>query len=410
MRNASVLISGLGIAGATLAYWLAEQGFHPTLVERSPRPRTTGYVIDFWGRGYDIAERMGIIPDLKLEGYDVKELRLVDAYGRRVGGFEAQVFRALTDDRYLTIPRSELANALLRKISGRHEIIFGDTIFSIEQSGEGVLVTFGNHKPRRYDLVVGADGLHSMVRKLAFGGAQVSETFLGYMAAAFEVEGYRPRDERTYVSFAAPGKQIARFALRNDRTAFLFVFAADGVSPFATNIRTHKSILHAQFDDAGWECRRILEFLDKSDELYFDRVSQIKIDRWTRGRVALVGDAAFCPSLLAGQGAALAMVAAYVLAGELGKSHARPEIGMQRYEEILRPFITEKQTAATKLATSFAPRTRVGLILRNQITRAFAIPWVAKLMLNRLIADRIYLPTYPTRLQKVLVDINDYVR
>jgi 2-polyprenyl-6-methoxyphenol hydroxylase-like FAD-dependent oxidoreductase len=409
MRNASVLISGVGIAGATLAYWLAEQGFKPTLVERSPRLRTSGYVIDFWGKGYDIGERMGIIPDLKLEGYDLEELRLVDAHGRRVGGFGAQVFRTLTDGRYLSIPRGELAKALFSTISGRHEIIFGDSIFGIEQTGEGVLVTFGNHKPRRFDLLVGADGLHSIVRKLAFGDAKMSETFLGYMAAAFEVEGYRPRDERTYVSFAAPGKQVARFAMRNDRTAFLFVFATD-VPPFAADIRMHKSILHGQFDDAGWECRSILALLDKCDDLYFDRVSQIKIDRWTQGRVALVGDAAFCPSLLAGQGAALAMVAAYMLAGELGKSAAHPEIGMQRYEQMLRPFITEKQTAAARFARSFAPRTRAGLILRNQITRAFAIPSVAKLMLDSIIADRIDLPTYPTRLQRVLVDISDYVR
>ena len=409
MRNASVLISGVGIAGATLAYWLAEQGFKPTLVERSPRLRTSGYAIDFWGKGYDIAERMGIIPDLKLEGCDLEELRLVDAHGRRVGGFGAQVFRTLTDGRYLSIPRGELAKALFSKISDRHEIIFGDSIFGIEQTGEGVLVTFGNRKPRRFDLLVGADGLHSIVRKLAFGGAEMSETFLGYMAAAFEVEGYRPRDERTYVSFSAPGKQVARFALRNDRTVFLFVFAMD-VPPFAADIRMHKSILHAQFDDAGWECRRILALLDKCDDLYFDRVSQIKIDRWTRGRVALVGDAAFCPSLLAGQGAALAMVAAYMLAGELGKSAAHPEIGMQRYERMLRPFITEKQTAAARFARSLAPRTHAGLILRNQITRAFAIPSVAKLMLNSIIADRIDLPTYPTRFQRVLVDISDCVR
>ena len=170
----------------------------------------------------------------------------------------------------------------------------------------------------RFDLVIGADGLHSAVRRLAFGSQDRFETYLGYMAAVFEIGRYRPRDELVYVSHSAPGKLAARFAMRDDRTMFLLVFAAAAPpSPGADDIQAQKAILHSQFADAGWECPQILAALDRYENLYFDRVSQIRMNSWWRGRVALVGDAAFSPSLMAGQGAALAMIAAYVLASEL---------------------------------------------------------------------------------------------
>ena len=150
MQNGSVLISGMGIAGCTLAYWLGEHGFNPTLVERAPRLRTGGYVIDFWGAGYDVAERMGLLTDLKSEGYDIKELRLVNSLGKRVGGFGVDVFRALTGGRYVSLPRGDLARMIYHKIDGRCETIFADSIAAIEQNSEGVKVTFEHSLPRRF--------------------------------------------------------------------------------------------------------------------------------------------------------------------------------------------------------------------------------------------------------------------
>ena len=142
MKNRSILISGIGISGPTLAYWLDARGFRPTLVERAPTLRSGGYIIDFWGLGYDIAERMGLLPALRAEGYDVRELRLVDDRGRRVGGFGVNVFRSLTGGRYLSLPRSTLAKLIYKKIEGRCETLFDDRITSVEQSGDGVQVTF----------------------------------------------------------------------------------------------------------------------------------------------------------------------------------------------------------------------------------------------------------------------------
>ncbi|MGB7099551.1 MAG: FAD-binding domain [Xanthobacteraceae bacterium] len=395
MRERTALISGIGIAGATLAYWLGKFGFTPTLVEQAPRPRTGGYVIDFWGRGYDIAEKMGLMPELRAEGYDVRELRIVDANGRRIGGFGVDVFRELTRGRYVSIARADLARLIYSRIENRFETIFGDSIVHIAQDNNGVDVNFKHAASRRFDFVIGADGLHSAVRKLVFGPEDRFEKYLGYYVAAFEVDGFPNRDEQVYVSYEFPGKQVARFAMRERRTLFLFVFAAD--KPLPINPRdtsSQRARLHAEFDHGGWECPQIMAELDFCDDLYFDSVSQIRMDSWSRDHVALVGDAAFCPSLLAGQGSALAIIAAYVLAGELGAAD-RVQTAFLRYEQLLQPFMIRKQKAAERFARSFAPKTQFGLFVRNQITKAFAVPLVASLTLGRLVRDAIDLPSYP---------------
>jgi 2-polyprenyl-6-methoxyphenol hydroxylase-like FAD-dependent oxidoreductase len=391
----SVLISGAGIAGPSLAYWLSVYGVKSTLIERAPQLRTGGYAIDFWGLGFDIAERMGILPDLRRDGYNIKELRIVNAQGRRIGGFNVDIFRQAAHGRYVTIPRADLAKNIYRKVGGRCETIFGDSIAGIQQDTHGVDVAFERAPSRRFDVVIGADGLHSIVRKLTFGEENHCEKFLGYSVAAFEVTGYRPRDEDIYINYSTPGKQVGRLSLRNDRTLFLFVFADEREDVIdSDDTESQREELGTQFGNLGWECPRILAAMESCPELYFDRVSQIRMDTWFKGRVGLIGDAAFCPSLLAGQGSALAMIAAYVLAGELGRTPNSPEQALTRYQELLYSFMLAKQQAAEKFASSFTPKTRWGLFLRNQITKAFAIPFVAKLVMGGSLLDRIDLPDY----------------
>ncbi|HMJ05654.1 MAG TPA: FAD-dependent monooxygenase, partial [Chthoniobacterales bacterium] len=360
-----------------------------------PHLRTGGYAIDFWGVGFDVAERMEILPEIRRDGYNIKELRLVNAEGRRVGGFEVDFLREAAHGRYVTIARSDLARHIYRQIEGDCETIFGDSITEMKQRPDGVEVTFEHTSTRRFDVVIGADGLHSTVRQLAFGDEKQFEEFLGYSVAAFEVTGYPHRDEDIYVNYSVPGKQVGRLSLRNDRTLFLFVFA-DERGPLTDLHETaaQKEALSAQFGNLGWECPQILAALDSCPELYFDRVSQIQMPTWSKGRVGLVGDAAFCPSLLAGQGSALAMAAAYVLAGELGAPRSSAEEALKRYEERLHPFMLGKQEAAKKFAGGFTPRTRWGLFLRNQVTKAFAIPLLPKLLMRTTLLDRIDLPAY----------------
>jgi 2-polyprenyl-6-methoxyphenol hydroxylase-like FAD-dependent oxidoreductase len=306
MNVKTVLISGVGIGGPTLAFWLRAAGFEPTLIERAPGLRAGGFVIDFWGLGYDLAERMGLANDIERAGYHMRELRIVDDRGERVAAFGTTVFRELTGGRFVTLGRSDLSRLLFAKIRSGTEVIFGDEILGLQQHADRVQVQFKHGNERSFDLVIGADGLHSGVRRLVFGS---QDRFEG------------PRDEDVYVIHSEPGRMLGRFALHDDRTLFLFVFAADvDRSPTMLDLPTQKALLRKMFGDGKWECARILGELDSTQALYFDRVSQVKMETWWRGRVGLVGDAAFCVSLMAGQGSALAMTSAYVLAGELAKA------------------------------------------------------------------------------------------
>jgi 2-polyprenyl-6-methoxyphenol hydroxylase-like FAD-dependent oxidoreductase len=389
----TVLISGAGIAGPALAFWLKAAGFEPTLLERATGLRAGGYVIDFWGLGYDIAERMGLAAAVRSCGYQAKEMRVVNDSGRRVAGFGTRVFSELTGGRYVTLQRSDLSRLLVEKIKGRVEIIFGDEIIALRNERDFAGVTLKKAGARKFDLVIGADGLHSAVRSLALGPQAGFEKHLGYVVAAFEVRGYRPRDEDIYLMYGQPGRMVGRFTLRDDRTLFLFVFASAD-RPLPTSLDRQKGMLREIYGRGGWECPPILDGLDRTDGLYFDAVSQIRMQAWSQGRTALVGDAAFCVSLLAGQGSALAMIAAYVLAGELGAAHGDHQRAFARYEELLRDFIASKQRAAESFAGVFAPRTPAGLWFRNRVINTMAIPGLARYVAGRDIVDRIRLPDY----------------
>jgi 2-polyprenyl-6-methoxyphenol hydroxylase-like FAD-dependent oxidoreductase len=395
MTTKTVLISGVGIGGPTLAYWLKAAGFEPTLIERSPALRSGGYVVDFWGLGYDIAERMGLLADIDRAGYRFRELRIVDQKGKRISGFGANVFRELTGGRYVTVGRSDLSRVLFDAIKSDTEVVFGDEVTGLKDQTDFVQVTFKRGSPRRFDLIVGADGLHSAIRRLAFGSQDRFEKRLGYMVAAFECSGYRPRDENVYVMYCQPGRMLARVALTQDRTLFLFVFATgDGAQPDLHDPLAQKAMLRDVFGDGKWETSRILAELERTPELYFDRVSQIKMPAWSKGRVVLVGDAAFCVSLTAGQGAALAMTGAYVLAGELSRASQRYENAFENYEQTLRAFIESKQRSAARFASAFSPKTRWGLFARNQIIKASSIPGVARLSIGKDIIDNLILSDY----------------
>jgi 2-polyprenyl-6-methoxyphenol hydroxylase-like FAD-dependent oxidoreductase len=393
MSRQTVLISGAGIAGPTLAYWLKRAGFEPTLLEHAPGLRNGGYVIDFWGLGYDIAERMGLEPEILREGYRIRDMRIVDAAGRRISGFGTKVFVELTGGRYITIGRSALSRLLFETLKGSTETIFGDEIVALDGRQSHVAVRLKSGGERRFDLVVGADGLHSAVRRVAFGPQDRFEKRLGYVVAVFEASGYRPRNEDVYVTYGEPGRMVGRVSLRGDKTLILFVFADDGDAPMH-DLAAQKALLRAEFGGSGWECPHILAALDTPGELYVDRVSQIRMPHWSRGRIALVGDAAYCVSLVAGQGSALAMTGAYVLAGELAKAAGRHDEAFANYEKILRDFMTRKQQGAERFASAFAPRTRFGLRFRNWVVKAAAIPGVARFTFGRDIIDSLRLPDY----------------
>lgn len=390
-----IVINGVGIAGPTLAYWLQKAGHEVVLVESAPKLRSGGYVIDFGLVGYDVAEKMGVIPRIRELGYQVKELRFVDRHGRKRGGSSTAAIRRLLRGRYTSLRRSDLAATIYGALDGGVETIFGDSVARIEEQGRGVRVSFDHAPPREVDLVIGADGLHSRVRRLAFGPDAGVEVSLGYHVAAFEVDGYRPRDELVYVGYGVPGRQVFRFSMRDDKTVFLFVFRDEYLTTASlASEQERKAALAHIFGDLGWECPGIVAALAGVRDIYFDRVSQIRMDRWAKGRTALVGDAAACVSLLAGEGAGLAMAEAYVLAGELRKCGGDHGAAFARYEERLMPFLKRKQAMAAKFGSSLAPKTAFGIAFRNLATRLMRLPYFFDFFLGRELRNQIELPDY----------------
>jgi 2-polyprenyl-6-methoxyphenol hydroxylase-like FAD-dependent oxidoreductase len=273
------------------------------------------------------------------------------------------------------------------------ELRFGETVTGLRPGEGAVAVRLGSGAERVFHLVVGADGLHSPTRDAILGASAVRP--LGYWTAAFTAPDYPHRDPGAYVSFTQVGRQVARYALRDGSSAFFFFFRAPrGRARPPDDLAEQKALIRAAYGD-GWECPEILDRLDSCDEIYMDSVAQVEAPAWSKGRVALVGDAAYCPSLLAGEGASFAMAGAYVLAGELARTPDDPADAFRRYEASLRGFIARKQKAARWMAGWFAPRTAAGLLARNALTRLTAVPAFGKRILAGSLRDDFELPAPP---------------
>jgi 2-polyprenyl-6-methoxyphenol hydroxylase-like FAD-dependent oxidoreductase len=386
-----VLIVGAGIAGPTLAYWLHRAGHELTIVEHGPALRSGGYLVDFWGAGFDVAELMGIVPELRERGYVMTEARTVDRDGRRIGGFSPDVILR-SGERYVSIARSDLAGVIYSALDSSVELILGDSVSSLEDDGGRVRVTFDTGITRDFDVVIGADGLHSRVRRLAFGPDERYETYMGMIVAAFEISDYPHRDDLVAMMYAEVGFQAVRLSLRDDTTLVLFSLRHDAVIP--TDRSRQERLLRENLGDSGWEVPAMLEAMSASKDLYFDAVSQIRMPSWSSGRVALVGDAAACPSFLAGQGSALAMVEAYIFAAELAKEPDHT-IAFHRYQDRLGPFVLSKQDAAKGLDLAFAPKNHLQLGIRHLAMRLMGLPKVGDIVMGRSFHDAITLPPFP---------------
>ncbi len=387
-----VAINGIGVAGPTLAYWLRQYGHEPVLFEKAPRLRTSGYLIDFWGLGYEIADRMGVVPTLLERCYRMERLSMVNARGQEVAGMDVGPLRRELRGRFISLARADLAAALFEACAGV-EGHFGVSIVGIDQTGERPLVTLSDGRREQFDLVVGADGLHSPVRELSFGIDKQFETSLGCHVAAFRLPAYPKRNELTYVSHTVPKKQVARVALRDDETMVLLIFRSELLEGEPSRDQ-QKGVLRRVFGDMTWEVPEILARLDEVDDLYFDRVSQIHLPTWSFGRTTLLGDAAACASLLAGEGTGLAMTEAYVLAGELHRAGGDVAHALSAYEARLRGFVTSKQKSALRLRGFFAPESRFALKVRDVAVNTMAIPFFANHLVARSLRDDFELPDY----------------
>lgn len=383
MDNSNILISGAGIAGTSLAYWLKKFGFNPTIVEVAPKLREGGYAIDFMGAGYDVAEKMGIVSSLEKVDIDISKLSFVDRNDKEKGSMNYRKIKELMNNKAFTLLRSDLAKVIYNSLDKDTEIIFGDTIKKIEQDDAKVVVTFQSGLMRVFDLVIGADGLHSNVRNLVFGSEDQFEKYYGYYTSSFTIDNLS-HEGRAFSMFNVPGKQVAVYSYGVNQTATFFIFTSpEKLSYGHHDIAKQKQILKEEFTHIGWKCPEILSKIDSTTDFYFDSVSQIKMENWSKGRVSLVGDACDCPSLLSGKGSTLAMVGAYILAGELKEARGNYRTAFEQYQNLFKPFMEKKQKAAQGFAKSFVPKSNFGIWLRNFAFKIVSIPFVAKLVLNQ---------------------------
>jgi len=385
-----IAINGIGIAGPALAWWLKFYGHQPVLFEKSPELRTGGYIIDFWGVGYDVAEKMGLIPALQSKSYKIDSLKLVNSYGKKVAAMNTKFLREATKNRFFSLTRSDVSQVLFKACEKEKiEANFGLSIVGVEEIDNAVLATLSDGSNEKFDLVVGADGLHSKIRQVVFGP---SENFLYHMDAvvsAYTLQDYQPRDELTYVAHATPMKQVSRVSLRDKKTLFLFTFRSELIQTWPKNHQEQKQILRSIFSDMNWEVPQILSRLDEVDDLYFDSVSQIRMKTWHQGRVILLGDAACCISLLGGEGTGLAITEGFLLAKQINADHGNFALAFKNYEKKLRSFILQKQNQAQKLLIFFAPTNSWQIFIRNLVMKITNIKFLFNILVAKTLRDDI---------------------
>jgi 2-polyprenyl-6-methoxyphenol hydroxylase-like FAD-dependent oxidoreductase len=377
MSNPTVLNSGAGIAGPTLAYWLARHGFRPTVVERAAALRSSGSPVDVRGPAVDVAERMGVMPRVRQAGTDRTGMRFVNAAGRRVGRVNMRALQQAAGSREVELPRGDLASILYQASRNHAEFVFHDSIVALRQDEHGVSVTFDRAQPRRFDLVIGADGLHSAVRRLAFGPESDFAHHMGLYVATMRLEGLDGLDGlvergREVIMYNTPGRAVAIHPSRGDALAF-FAFQSPAVPGFDyRDPAQHKRLLAAAFQGGGWRVPELLKRAQAADDLYFDSVSQVRVSPWWHGRVALLGDAASCVSLF-GDGSSLAMAGAFTLAAELAASPGDHRLAFRRYEASHRTLVDPKQRNIARAASLLIPATRRGILARNLATRLWPL-------------------------------------
>jgi 2-polyprenyl-6-methoxyphenol hydroxylase-like FAD-dependent oxidoreductase len=394
MNDQSVLISGAGIAGLTLAYWLKKFGYNPVIVETASKLREGGYAIDFWGAGFTVAEKMNIVADLNEADLNISEVKFIDKNGKRKGGLNYPKIKKLMKNRALTLLRSNLSKVIYQHLDKDIEIIFGDSVAKMEENEDGIKVTFDGGGVRSFNLVVGADGLHSNIRKQVFGDETQFEKYFGYYTSSFTIEDSIFKDS-SFLTYNVPDKQAAIYSLNQNKAATFFIFASpQKLSYNHHDIERQKDILKSEFKGAGWKCVELLSKADAAPDFYFDVVSQIRMHHWSKGRVALVGDAGYCPSLLSGQGSTLAMVGAYVLAGELKEANGNYTAAFEQYETFFKPFIDQKQKFAQNFASSLVPKSELGIWVRITFTNLMFLPFVSKLFLRQFMDEKLKLKTY----------------
>jgi len=372
-----ILISGASVAGPALAFWLNRYGFEVTVVERAPGIRPGGYAVDFRGTAMNVLERMELVDAIRQHETRTGSITMVNEKNQVV----ARLPDGFTSGE-LEILRGDLARLLYEATKDDAEYVFDDSIQAIHQTTDAAHVTFASGKTRLFDIVVGADGLHSNVRAIAFGDESRFVKHMGYHIAIFTVPDFlHLGDAGRY--YAELGKRVGCFGSKHDGQAKAsFYFASQKPDYDRRDVASQKRLLRETYAGVGWETQRMLGMLDAAPDFYFDSLSQVKMDRWATDRVVLLGDAASCASPTSGMGTSIAMVGAYLLAGELKASGDDFVTAFANYESRMREFVTEAQKMAEGVSW-FIPETRWKLWFSKKLWS-----WMPQSTLRRLMIEQ----------------------
>lgn len=380
-----ILVVGAGIAGPAVCYWLKRFGFSPTLIEKSVSLRKGGQAVDIRGVAVDIVKKMGLHEQICHRRTQIELGRHVDSKGHTVHEEHGESF-GFRQDEEIEIIRGDLIDILMNAIEGV-AYYFNQHIDRIEQNDDQVKVHFKDGREEYYDLVIGADGIHSATRRLVFNQDEYQLAYLGTYVSIFSIPNFLhlhhseimcDANQKLAIISSDKDPKIAQAGL---------LFRSPNVLNDMRNENQQKQFLREHFQDFGWEVPKILELMTDSDDFYFDFVAQVKMTSWTKGRVALLGDAGYCASLHSGQGSSLALTGAYILAGELKKSHGNYTHAFKCYNELLRPFVEANQKLGVWSSESF--------LVPDEISKEIAEDRSDKMMHElEVISKMIALPEY----------------
>lgn len=389
----NILISGAGVAGLTLAYWLKRHGFTPTLVEKHPSLRTGGYKIDIRGVALNIIQQMDLYSKVVENQTEITHASFIDKQGNLLTEMSADLCGSRLEGVDLEIMRGTLC-LLIQEAVGPIETIFSNSITQITEHPDGVEVHFEKGSPRRFDLVIGADGLHSPVRKIIFGPESQFSREYGIYVAIFSIPNFLNLNSNE-IEYHSLQKFVNVYRDKADPEAKVaLAFTMEGFT--SRDPIEQKKLIEKVFANTGWETPRILKEMETAPDFYFDAMAQIHMPSWSKGRVALVGDAAYSATPMSGQGTSIAITGAYVLAGELAQAQGDYEAAFKRYEAQMRPYIEKNQALAKMSAQILKGPTSVWLHRIGSFIPASVHHFFKRLGLKRMTkaANAITLKTY----------------